>query len=195
MRLPYKSVALAFAAFALARAETAAAQTTTAAPTPSASHAPTPVPAGSALVRVSNCAPKNVDPKGGPGFIGYVPGQSVSNYYPDVYSNIYYQPSASTSGPTLFIAFTNISHKTMSAIEFGLLSNELLAGEARDTGTFSPGVEIKHKLGLSIHAIFPGSSRCVPLRVTFADGTTWRNPRLPKKGQAYFNSKIPPTPK
>jgi len=83
----------------------------------------------------------------------------------------------------------------MTAIEFGLLSNELLSGEVRDTGTFSPGAEIKHKLGLTLHAILPGSSRCVPLKITFADGTKWRNPRLPQRGkELYFDSKIAPKP-
>jgi hypothetical protein len=93
----------------------------------------------------------------------------------------------------LLIAYTNISQKTMHIIEFGLLSNELLAGEVRDVGSFAPGTEVKHKLGLQLSAILPGSSRCVPLRITYADGTTWRNPRLPKKGHS-FNSKIPPKP-
>jgi hypothetical protein len=160
---------------------------------PSAAHKAAPVPAGSALVKVSSCSPQGTNPQGGPGGIAYIPGQAVSSYWPDVYSNTIYQPSASTAGPKLLITFTNISTKPMSTIEFGLLSNELLAGEVQDHGTFSPGVTIKHKLGLNLSAQLPGASRCVPLRIVFADGTKWRNPRLPAKGK-YFNSKYTPAP-
>ena len=56
----------------------------------------------------------------------------------------------------MIVGFTNISGKPMTMIEFGLLSNEILAGEARDTGTFTPGAGIKAKLGISLTAILPG---------------------------------------
>ena len=68
----------------------------------------------------------------------------------------YYQPLPGTSSPVMIVGFTNISGKPMTMIEFGLLSNEILAGEARDTGTFTPGAGIKAKLGISLTAILPG---------------------------------------
>jgi hypothetical protein len=151
------------------------------------------VPAGSALVHVSGCTPRHTNPQGGPGFIDYAPGNPGNGYFPDSYGSTYYQPPSNTSGPQLMISYTNISHKAMHSIQFGLLSDEILAGEVQDVGTFEPGVLVKHKLGLNLSAMIPGSSRCVPLKITFADGTTWRNPRLPKKGNS-FNSKIPPKP-
>ncbi len=165
--------------------------------TPSAATAPqpakAPVPAGSALVHVSGCTPRHTNPQGGPGFIDYAPGNPGNGYFPDSYGSTYYQPPSNTAGPQLLISYTNISHKTMHSIQFGLLSDEILAGEVQDVGTFEPGVLVKHKLGLNLSAMIPGSSRCVPLLITFADGTKWRNPRLPKKGHS-FNSKIPPKP-
>jgi hypothetical protein len=166
----------------------------TAVPTSHGNATFTQVPAGSELVHVATCSTKNVDPKGGPGGITYIPGQAVSSYWPDVYSNTIYQPSASTGGAQLFITFTNISHKPMKTIEFGVLKNQLLAGEARDDGDFAPNATVKHRLGLQVSAMLPGDTRCVPLQVWWTDGTKWRNPRLPKRGKAYFNSKIPPKP-
>jgi len=205
MRLQRTPFVLTVCALALCAVRFPASAQTTAEPQPMASHPAampaatahphaSPVPAGSQLVKVASCSTKNVDPKGGPGYIGYIPGQAVSSYWPDQYSNTIYQPSAGTGGATLFIEFTNISGKPMKSIEFGVLKNQLLAGEARDDGDFAPGATIKHKLGLQVSAMIPGDTRCVPLHVVWDDGTKWRNPRLPKQGKAYFNSKIPPKP-
>ena len=196
------SLACLFACAALAsRAVAALADDAAAGPSPAASHAAHPapatthVPAGSELVRVSSCSTKNVNPQGGNGMLLYVNGNAGNNWYGnDVYGNTYYQPAASTAGPHLLITFTNISHKPMKTIEFGLLLNQLLSGEAHDSGDFAPGAEIKHKLGLHVSAQLPGPERCVPLTITFADGTHWRNPRLPPHGKAYYNSEIPPKP-
>jgi hypothetical protein len=156
----------------------------------------TPPPAGSALVHVSGCSTKHA----GAGELGSFQapeppaGQASNTSFTTVYGDGYYQPVPGSNGPVMLITFTNITNKPMTMVEFGLLSNEILSGEARDTGTFSPGAEIKSKLGISLKAILPGSTRCVPLKITFADGTTWRNPRLPKRGEGYFNSKYPPKP-
>ena len=71
----------------------------------------------------------------------------------------------------------------MTDIEFGLVANGRLVAEVRDVGTFSPGAEIKHQFGLNPN-VFPlqtALSRCVPLRIIFADGTTWKNGHLPKR--------------
>ena len=102
-------------------------------------------------------------------------------YWNDIYGVRYYQPPFRTSDPTLNIDYSNATSSVMSRIEFGLLANGRLVAEVRDVGTFSPGAEIKHSFGLSRN-VFPlrtGLPRCIPLRITFADGTVWRNPRLP----------------
>lgn len=119
--------------------------------------------------------------------VGYVgPGP----YWGDVYGARYYQPPVTTTNPELAIHYKNISPKTMHQIEFGLVANGILKAEVRDVGTFSSGVHIKHRFGISAN-VFPigtGLPQCVPLRITFADGTTWRNPALPPKNtQIYYN--------
>jgi hypothetical protein len=151
----------------------AAAQTSTAAP----------VPHASALVKVSTCSPAlNVNQ--GTAFVGYAPGYwGRGPYWGDVYGARYYQPAMTTTSPQLGIDYVNVSHKTMSSIEFGLVANGILKAEVRDVGTFSPGAEIKHKFPLSPN-VFPigtGLPQCPALRITFADGTKWRNPLLPPK--------------
>ena len=76
----------------------------------------------------------------------------------------------------------------MTEIEFGLVTSGTLRAEVKDVGTFSPGAEIKHKFGISPN-VFPlqtALEQCVPLRITFADGTKWRNPGLPPKNQHIY---------
>jgi hypothetical protein len=130
-------------------------------------------------VNVTTCNPsRNVMVSG-----GWVPGYYPRNpyYYSTVYGYRYYQPPVRTSNPTLAIDYTNMTAKPMSEIEFGLVANGNLVAEVKDVGTFSPGVEIKHEFGLSPN-VFPlqtSLARCVPLKIRFADGTKWRNPRLP----------------
>lgn len=130
-------------------------------------------------VKVANCQPsRNVMATGG--FVrGYYP--PAPYYWPTVYGYRYYQPPVRTSSPTLSIDYTNATDKPMTQIEFGLVANGNLVAEVKDVGTFSPGVEIKHQFGLSPN-VFPlstGLARCVPLKITFADGTKWRSPHLP----------------
>ena len=87
------------------------------------------------------------------------------------------------ANPTMYIDFTNVTHKVMKDVVWGLVANGRLVAEARDVGTFSPGAEIKHKYGLSQN-VFPlqtGLPHCIALRVTFADGTIVRNPNLPRE--------------
>jgi hypothetical protein len=130
-------------------------------------------------IKINACNPQlntNVYP-------GYVAG-----YYPritpwgwvDVYGYRYVQPPMSGTAH-LGIDYVNVTNKVMSEIEFGLLANRNLVAEVKDVGTFSPNAEIKHEFGISPN-VFPlgtGLPRCVPLRITFADGTKWRNPHLP----------------
>ena len=131
-------------------------------------------------IRVSKC-----DPVAGNTFVsgGYVPG-----YYPvrpyywyDAYGRRFYQPSVTRTNPELAIDYTNVGNKVATTIEFGLVARGRLVAEVRDVGTFSPGAEIKHKFGLSPN-VFPigtGLPQCLPLRITFQDGTKWRSHRLP----------------
>ena len=53
-----------------------------------------------------------------------------------------------------------------------------MVAEVRDVGTFSPGAEIKHQFGLSPNVFPLGTSivECVPLKITFVDGSKWKNP-------------------
>ncbi len=130
-------------------------------------------------INVTACRPtRNVMPAR-----GFVPAYYPPNlfYWNTVYGYRYYQPPVRTSAPSLAIDYTNATDKTMKEIEFGLVANGNLVAEVKDVGTFSPGAEIKHEFGIS-HDVFPlrtALSRCVPLRVTYEDGTKWRNPRLP----------------
>ncbi len=122
---------------------------------------------------------------------GYIPG-----YYPpgpyfwsDVYGYRYHQ-DALGGNPTLGIDYVNETATTMKEIEFGLVARGRLVAEVRDVGTFSPGVQIKHKFGLSPN-VFPlrtAFARCVPLRIRFASGAAWKNPHLPALRRSIYNS-------
>jgi len=136
------------------------------------------------LIEVRRCEPtRSVTsmPVGGyaPGF--YPPGPY---WWDDVYRYPYYQrPVAVTTSQSaeLAIDYLNVTHYVMSTIEFGLVANGRLVAEVRDVGKFSPRAEIKHRFGLDPN-VFPlgtGLPQCVPLRVTYADGTQWVNPHLP----------------
>jgi hypothetical protein len=130
-------------------------------------------------VHVTTCQPaRNVSYTGG-WTRGYYPAGPY--YWPTVYGYRYYQPPVRTSNPTLAIDYTNATQIPMKEIEFGLVANGNLIAEVKDVGTFSPGVEIKHEFGLSPN-VFPigtALAQCVPLKIVYADGTKWKNPRLP----------------
>jgi hypothetical protein len=100
--------------------------------------------------------------------------------WPSVYGYNYYQYPVH-GDPTLNIDYNNNTGVVMKDIEFGLVAHGQLLAEVRDVGTFSPGAEIKHQFGLNPN-IFPlrtGMAQCIPLKITFADGTKWKNPHLP----------------
>jgi hypothetical protein len=130
-------------------------------------------------VHVATCQPSaNVRVSG-----GWAPGYYPAGpyYWPTVYGYRYYQPPVRTANPTLAIGYTNNTPKVMKQVEFGLVANGNLVAEVKDVGTFSPGVEIKHEFGLSPN-VFPiqtGLPKCIPLKITFEDGTKWRSPHLP----------------
>ncbi len=97
-----------------------------------------------------------------------------------MYGPSYYQAPVEND-PTLGIDYMNATNVVMKQIEFGLIVRGSLVAEVKDVGTFSPGAEIKHKFGLSRN-VFPlqtSYAKCVPLKITFEDGSKWKNPHLP----------------
>lgn len=143
-----------------------------------------------AAVKVNRCDPvHNPGTAGTTTYVGYAPGYYPAGRYNwnDPYRRTYYQPPVSPTG-TLFIDFVNSSTDAMKAIDFGLVARGHLIAEVRDVGTFSPGVEIKHEFGVSPN-IFPigtGLPVCMPLRIEFANGTSWTNPQLPSANQSLY---------
>jgi hypothetical protein len=100
--------------------------------------------------------------------------------WPSVYGPTYYQYPVEGE-PTLAIDYANATTVVMKQIEFGLVVRGSLVAEVKDVGTFSPGAEIKHKFGLNPN-VFPiqtSFAECVPLKITFEDGSHWKNPHLP----------------
>lgn len=143
-------------------------------------------PLASTLIHVSDCAASlNVQQSGG--YAAYPVGYR-GGYWGDPWGVNYYSPPVTTTSPQLAIHYKNISTKVMSEIQFGLVANGILKAEAKDVGKFSPGAEIKHKFGIpaSTFPIGTGLPQCVPLHITFADGTKWRNPKLPPKNQNIY---------
>jgi hypothetical protein len=144
-----------------------------------AAHVTTPHP-----INVNNCSPqRNVSYN----WAGYTPGfygPAVYGGYwgwPSVYGPTYYQ-APPQNHPTLGIDYVNATNVVMKQIEFGLIVRGDLVAEVKDVGTFSPGVEIKHEFGLSPN-VFPlqtSFAKCVPLKITFEDGSKWKNPHLPR---------------
>jgi hypothetical protein len=133
-------------------------------------------------IKVNACNPeRNVSYN----YAGYTPGFYPYAYrgywgWPSVYGPTYYQPSVSQN-PTLGIDYVNVTSVVMKQIEFGLIVRGSLVAEVKDVGTFSPGAEIKHKYGLNPN-VFPlqtSFAKCVPLKITFENGSTWKNPHLP----------------
>ncbi|HEV8022576.1 MAG TPA: hypothetical protein VGP41_14975 [Candidatus Lustribacter sp.] len=143
-------------------------------------------PPTASVVRVNRCDPQLQQPAVAGPYVGFAPG-----YYPgrgpyyrwnDVYGYRYNQAAMLPANGTLYLDYVNVTHKEMTTIEFGLIANGHLVAEVRDVGKFSPNIEIKHEFGLSPN-VFPiqtGLPQCPALRITFADGTKWVNPRLPR---------------
>ena len=147
------------------------------------------------LFTINRCDAKaNVSTTGGY-YGGYYPGYYPAGpyYWRDPYAMGYYQPPTTTAYPEMYVDFINITHKTMTGIVWGLVANGHLVAEAKDVGTFSPGVEIKKKYGISINA-FPlqtGLPQCVALGVKWADGTRTMNPNLPDRVKNMYASPPP----
>jgi hypothetical protein len=74
----------------------------------------------------------------------------------------------------------NITQLVMTSVVWGLVANGHLVAEAKDVGTFTPGVEIRKKYAISENAFpLPGSPQCVALAITFENGKHVINPNLP----------------
>jgi hypothetical protein len=135
-------------------------------------------------IHVSACNPERNVSYNYAGYTpGFYPGYAYGGYWgwPSVYGPMYYQAPVENN-PSLGIDYTNVTNVTMKQIEFGLIVKGILVAEVKDVGTFSPGAEIKHKFGLSPN-VFPlqtSFAKCVPLKITFTDGSHWKNPHLPK---------------
>jgi hypothetical protein len=187
---PFSSAPL-MAALALVLPGATFADTTAVSPPPAlTTPSPASQPAGASLISVQRCHPKmntNYDSNYAPAT--WNAASQVGHYY-DPYGYNYYQPPTSTTA-NLFIDYTNISHKTMTSIEFGLAQSGVVIAEVKDTGKFTPGAEIKHRFGMG-NSLLPLTNQvpqCVPLRITFSDGTTWKVPHLPAiNKQALYGS-------
>jgi hypothetical protein len=132
-------------------------------------------------IKVTTCNPqRNVYTSGG--FApAYYPGGPYWGW-PSVYGFGYNYYSYPVQGnPTLSVDYSNSTNIVMKDIEFGLIARGQLVAEVRDVGTFSPGAEIKHQFGLSPNVFPLGTSivQCLPLKITFVDGSKWKSPHLP----------------
>ncbi len=79
------------------------------------------------------------------------------------------------------VDFVNASNAPIDTVEFGLVADGKLLAVVRDQGSFAPNARIMHAYGIADSAVPPAGStaECVPLRVRYADGTTWMNPTMP----------------
>lgn len=142
-------------------------------------------------IEVNACTPKRH-----PGYLAagwgaayYPPGSGPNWGWPSVYGTMFYQYPIGRN-PTLSVDYVNATNLTMKDVEFGLVAGGSVVAGVRDLGTFSPGAEIKHVFGIN-PSVFPaaaGTSRCVPLRITFADGTKWKNPNLPSLSESVYGT-------
>lgn len=138
------------------------------------------------LIKVTTCRPSlNVSTSYWYGWTpGYYPPYPPYRWYTP-YNTWYYEPPITTTNPELGIDYTNMTQKTMKIVEFGLVANGNLIAEVRDVGKFSPGVEIKHRFGINEN-VFPigtAMAQCLPLRITYEDGTVWTSRHLPRLKQ------------
>jgi len=147
--------------------------------------AATPAAMAKTPVHVMKCDP--IAPRTTVNYAGFTPAFYPPGpyYWNDPYGYRYRQyplsAMTSTTGAQLAIHYVNVTPAPIKQIDFGLVAKGILVAEVRDVGTFSHGAEIKHTFGLNpnVFPISTGLPECVPLRVTYANGTVWHNPRLP----------------
>jgi hypothetical protein len=125
------------------------------------------------------------------GYLGYTSGYTpgAPYYWNDPLGHAYYQPPTSSSA-NLFIDFTNVTTKTMKAIDFGAEVRHVLIAEARDVGSFAPNAEIKRKYG--VNPLAEPSQKvtltCIPLKIEYTDGTSWTDPQLPPPSETLYKN-------
>uniref|UniRef100_E6Q211 Uncharacterized protein n=1 Tax=mine drainage metagenome TaxID=410659 RepID=E6Q211_9ZZZZ len=137
-------------------------------------------------IRIATCRPEAVGSAMWSYSDGFYP--SYPYYWSDNFGGMFYQPPTRTY-PLLSIAYVNQTHRVMKKIEFGLLARGRIVAEVRDLGTFTPGALIRHQFGLSRNVLPLGTSfsKCVPLRIAFKNGTTWKNPHLKQLRRSIFS--------
>ena len=120
-------------------------------------------------------------------YAGYTPGfyPSYGLYgrywgWPSVYGPTYYQAPVEND-PTLGIDYVNVTHVVMKQIEFGLLVRGAWSPRSR-TSERSRRARRSSTSSASVRNVFPlqtSYAKCVPLKITFEDGSQWKNPHLP----------------
>lgn len=111
----------------------------------------------------------------------HVHAPGVTHPWIDPYG-VHHNPSPFPSDEGfLGIDYRNDAKTSAKEIDFGLVVRDSLVATAKDVGTFSTGVKIQHEFVIS-REVFPiGTSEpvCAVLRVKYADGSEWVNPRPP----------------
>jgi hypothetical protein len=111
----------------------------------------------------------------------------VSHPWIDPYGFVHQIDDFPFSEAFLAVTYTNMAAQPATAVDFGLVSRGDLIAVAHDTGTFSPGAVINHEFVIN-RQIFPrilpdpsgnNAPACAVLKVTYADGSVWRNPAPP----------------
>lgn len=81
------------------------------------------------------------------------------------------------------VSFSNQAAVPATAVDIGLVQNGALVWQHTARGTFSPGVVVEPQWEPARHVIVSDAlpSTCVVLGVTYADGTSWKAPYVPKE--------------
>jgi hypothetical protein len=103
-------------------------------------------------------------------------GAQQQQYYINVFGANVSEPAVPS---VLMIDFQNVSPKPISAVEFGLVKDGKLITTVRDVGMFAPNAVIMHAYGTNYALGDDVNASCVPLRVQYADGTTWMSSNMP----------------
>ncbi len=104
-------------------------------------------------------------------------GPEDGPYYTFMNSDIdTYDAPMMPRSPNLAVDYVNQTTSVIRSVEFGLMTRGHLLAEVRDAGMFTPTVEISHDFRVPNLWIGRGGLTCVPLTVTFSDGTIWNNP-------------------
>ena len=110
-----------------------------------------------------------------PGDLSTVSTNSVLSQYPYGPSH---SPNRDNGRPYLAITYTNNATNRVRSVNFGLVVGDKLLDEALDKESALPGAQVERALTLKAHLPpITSNIECVPLKVTYDDGTHWTNPR------------------